>query len=298
MDNREQAKMSRNSGLANFLSGNAAVYAADTAFTNLNKLFNTDNGIANASAVLAGVNNSGFSADKLVAKNDMGAFAATLCGNAQVQLDSLGQLSVSMSLNDAETYYTSVSDADAAAHAQSAHDIMNANLAAITDDYVTAGDLKQLQSFIDTFSNMQGSSEEVHAVSPTLTSAFKSNLKTVDKDVKNLLKLGKKYKTTNIAFYNGLNKVAQIPVINIHHTTLDITAADKVSGLPVVNAAITVSNTKKTASTDAKGFCEIEILGAGNPSLNIAATGYAAYTSLIHIVAGKENSYTILLDKL
>jgi hypothetical protein len=296
MNNREQAKLSRDAGLATFLNANAAEYASDNAFIVIAAKYAADYTILTATVPAAGADNSGFNEEKLNNKGLASANAAMLSASAQVQLDSLGMFSVANALHDAESYYFNASDADCAGRLQGAHDTMNDNLPTLSPDYVTNADLSAFQTLINNFTQAQGTSESVHATAPALTIKFRSALKVVDKDVVSILKLGKKYKTTNVDFYNALIKQCKMPAVSIHHTTLHITVQDP-TGAPVSGATITVSNTKKTTTTDASGFGEIDDLHDGNPTLNITATGYQSYSSLIHITAGKENDYTIQLQK-
>jgi hypothetical protein len=205
--------------------------------------------------------------------------------------------SVSEGLHDAENYYFNVSDAECAGRLQGAHDLMNTNLPTLSPDYVTSTDLSAFQTLINNFTTAQGTSESVHAISPAFTAQFKSALKVVDKDVVSILKLGKKFRLSNPNFYTALAKQCKIPAVNIHHTTLHITVLDATTGAPVSGCTITVSNTKKTALTDTAGFGEINDLHDGNPTISITAVGYNTYSSLIHITSGRENNYTIQLQK-
>lgn len=297
MEDVEEAKMRRNSGLPPFLSDNAAVYAADNAFSAIAKKFDKDNGALLMAASYTGQDNRGFNQEKLAAKNAAGEAAATYCASAQVILESLGMFSISNALHDAESYFTHPADAEAASRLQTAYNILNANLATITPDYVSTEDLENLQALINTFMETGGSSQEVHALSPELTAQFKSALKIVDTDVKNILKLGKRYKLTNSTFYDSLVKICKMPAVIYRHTGVDFRLNDSVTGAPVAGALVVVSNSKTTGMTDATGFFSIPTIRDGSPSVTIEATGYATYTSLIHIVHGTENSFHILLTK-
>jgi hypothetical protein len=297
MNNVEQAKLSRDAGLATFLNDNAAEYATNNAFIAIATKYATDYGILTGTVPAAGADNSGFNEEKLDNKELASAEAATLSASAQVQLDSLGMFSVSGKLHDAENYYFNVSDAESAGRLQGAHDTMNDNLPTLSPDYVTSGDLSAFQTLIDNFTKAQGTSESVHAISPAFTAQFKSALKVVDKDVVSILKLGKKMKISNPNFYTALVKQCKLPAVNVHHTTLHITIQDKTTGAPVAGGTITVSNTKKIATADTAGFGEIDELHDGNPTLNITAPGYTTYSSLIHIASGRENDYTIQLQR-
>ncbi len=297
MNDREEAKMRRNSGLPGFFSDNAAAYAADNAFLAIVKKFNTDYGVALSYAGNTGLDNSGFSQEKLNAKNAAGLVAATLSGRAQVILESLGMFSVANGLHDSESYYTHVADLDASSRLQAVYSLLNANLLTITADYVTAEDLTNLQNLTNTFMQTGGSSQQVHAQSPVQTKKFKSALKVVDVDIKNMLKLGKTYKTTNVDFYNGLVAGCKMPAIIDHITSADITVNDSVTGAPIVGAKGSFSNSKNGMVSDANGFMQEDHMLDGNPTLTITATGYPVYTSLVHIVHGTDNSFHVLLTK-
>lgn len=280
-----------------FLSDNAPIYAADNAFKAITQKFTTDYAALFLSSAAASQSNSGFSLQKVAAKNAAAIAAATYSASAQVILETLGLFSLSNALHTAPTWYTHVSDAETASRLNAAYNILNTNLATITPDYLTAENLANLQNLINTFMQAGGTSREVHALSPQLTARFRSALKKVDTDVKNLKKLGKKYQLSNSDFYNELNKVCKIPPVNVRHTPLSCTITDSITGAPIAAATAAFSNSKSTATTSASGVLHLPSIGAGYPTITITAIGYPIHTSRIRILQGKDNSFTISLTK-
>lgn len=297
MNNLEQAKMTRNEGIATFLNTNAAAYTSDNAMKALVTRFLKNKKAVTDDAALMTADNSGFSQMKVDAKFDAADFAATLCGAAQVKLDELGKHDVSVLLHDAVSYYTAPADADAATRLQAAHDVIDANLAIITDDYVKAAELASLQTLIDTFNATTGTSQAVHSTTPAVTASFKSNIKLTDADAKDFVKLVRKYKSSNKNFYEGIIAVSKTPAVAVQHTSVDITITDAATNAPVAGAVATLSNSKKTAASIANGFAHFEQVGGGNVTLSITATGYKPFTMLVHINAGKDNSFAASLEK-
>jgi len=298
MNNLEQAKITRNEGMEVFLNQNSNIYKSDVAMNALVTKFATNKKAVTDIAALMGADNSGFSQNKADAKLDMGDFAATLSGTAQVKLDELGKHDVSMQLHDSISYYTKPADAEAAARAQAAHDVIVANLAALSPDYVKQEALDTLQKLINTFTGTQGVSQAVRTATPAVTAQFKSNIKLTDTNAKDFVKLGRKYKAINKPFFDALVAVCKTPAVAVQHTNIDVTVKDSVTNNPVAGAMATLSNSKKTAASINTGFLHFEEVSAGNATLSINAKGYNPFNMLIHINSGKDNSFDVALEKV
>jgi hypothetical protein len=68
MNNVEQAKLSRDAGLATFLVNNAAEYATNNAFKAIATKYATDYGILTGTVPAAGADNSGFNQENSITK--------------------------------------------------------------------------------------------------------------------------------------------------------------------------------------------------------------------------------------
>lgn len=299
MDNKDIAQLSCNEAVSKYLVSDLAkdIITGSPALTKETLLFETNRKAATESAAAAGIDNAGFSQEKFDAKFAMSFTAASLCASAQVKLNSLSKQSLSVQLHDAETYYMGASDPEAATFAQAAYDLMNLNQTIITDDYVTVAELLAFKTQITTFSTTKGSTEEVHKVSPVLTKKFKTDVTVVKENIKNLIKLSKKYKYSNPDYHAALLKVAR-PDINVHHTTIELNVQESISDTPIEGAEATLSNSKKTGVSDINGSIEISEIYSGNATLTVIAVGYYKYTAIIHIESGRTNTFTIKLVKL
>jgi hypothetical protein len=268
MNNLEQAKITRNEGMETFLNQNSNTFKSDVAMSALvTKFINNKKNVTDI-AKLMGADNSGFSQNKVDAKFDMGDFASVLCGTAQVKLDELGKHDASVQLHDAITYYTSPADAEAAARAQAAHDVMIANLADLSPDYVKQDELDSLQTLITTFTGTQGTSQAVRSATPAVTAQFKSNIKQTDNDAQNLVKLARKYKATNKSFFDALVAVCKTPAVAVHHTNVDVVVKNNATNTAIVGAIATLSNSKKTATSIDTGFLHFEQVSGGQCHTN------------------------------
>jgi len=295
MNQREIAKTKMYNAFDTFLTNKASVYAAYIAFNKDRTNYSKQLVIVNNLATALSVDNKGYSQQKLEAKMAMADKAAALCGFAQVGLSKLGKKLEISQLHISSTDYSHLPDTESKALAQSVHDVMAAVQAVLTPDYLTATDLSDLQILINTFSTTQGNSTSVNQGTPEQRKNFKAAVIAIDNIIDDIRLLARKYQTTNSDFYNQLIAQSDIPVINIHHTTLSVTVKRKSDNSPIANATALVSNSKKTGTSDANGFITIEQVANGNPTLTIKAAGMSDYTSLVHIIGGQDNHFDILM---
>lgn len=290
----DKAQLAANEGLKKYIASDEfiAVTTNNTAVIAKSVLFTTNSNKAVASAAAAYISNAGFSQDKLDAKETLAFTVSYMAGNAQVKLDELNLQSLSMQLHDSETYYSHAADAECASRAQAACTLMTSKQSIITDEYVKLTELTALQAFIVSFLSLQGTSEEMHTVSPQLTKQFKDDIKLTKKIAKDLIKLSKRYKNSDSAYYNSLVDLAK-PKIPVHHTDVEIYVYNLATGEPVNLAEASLSNTKKTDTSTSDGMLSIDEIRAGNPMLSIKAPDYNPYLGMIHIVSGTTNSFRI-----
>jgi len=299
MTSPDKAQLAANEGFKKYLTSDEfiAVTTGNAAITAKAALFNTNSSNAVASAAAAYISNAGFSQEKLTAKELLSFTVSYLSGNAQVKLDEIGKNSISKQLHDAETWYSQAADAECAASSQSACDVMTLNQALITDDYVKLSELTALQTLINNFLSIQGTSEEVHTVSPQLTKKFKADLKLTKQNAKDIIKLSKRYKKSNESYYNSLVDLAK-PKIAVQHTNVEIFVHNAITGLGINHAEASFSNSKKTGTSTEDGMISVEEIMHGNPMLSVKATGFQPYLGMIHIASGKDNNFTIPLIPL
>ncbi len=296
MNIHDNAQMSANEATHQYLITDAvkAILLTDKAASDMVVKFEINRVAAINSGAAAGINNSGFSQDKLDAKTEMSFMAACLAGTAQVKLDELGKNSLSRQMHDAESYYMHSADSEASTEAQALHDLLFTNLALLTPDYVSAPQLVSFQAVISSYMTTQGSSEAVHKISPELTQAFNNDLSASKKNGTDLKKLIKKYKKTNKTFYKSMVDVMRLK-ITVHHTDVDLMVIDKVTGHPVSGAIATFSDSSKTGISMEDGNLHVEEIAHGDKTMTVKSEKYLDYVAPINIVSGKTNSFKIEL---
>ena len=296
MTNREQAKMTMYAGVDTFLTDNAAVYAANVAFTTEKAKFDNAYIQVKNMAAKTGTDNSGFSIAKEQAKAEMAKKAATLSGFAKVRFIDLNEPDLAGQLNVSDTDYTTPADSESVTRAQSARDLLGANLPDLIPDYVSPLDLTALGTLITDFQNAQGASDAAHQTEPQDTSAFKDALAPMDDSIDNLLLLGRFYQDTQAEFYNELLLVTQLPPINVHHTNVNVTVTASEDGHAIANATGTLSNSDKTGTSNLSGLMTIEEVLAGDAVLTVNATGRKQVQTPLHIDRGKDNDLGVVME--
>jgi len=141
MNNKEQAKLKMLGGLCTYLADNATIYENDIPFQTIAAKVIADTDTAIAASTAAEANNTGFSADKVAAKDAASLLGAQLCARSQVILDILGNKTLSQALNGSFTFYYGASDALCASRLMSVYDVMDTNQALITTQYLTGAQL-------------------------------------------------------------------------------------------------------------------------------------------------------------
>jgi len=297
MNNLLNLKLTRNDTVYEFMEKNDASYLGKKAILNAYGIFKNDRLAAKESAVAAGIDNSGFSEEKLIAKKDMCFFGTCLVSSAHVILNATGNSAISNQMEESESYYLRAADSESAVLLQGVHALINKNLALITVDYVTPAELLELQAYIDTFTSIKGSSESVHKVSPLLTNRSNSDIKKSTEDINDLRRLIRKLKRTDSEFYNGFNAVAKTDSVAVHHTNLNLELLDE-AGLPAAGVTAILSNTKKTGMSDAMGKIPINEVHNGKANITLASPDFKPYSTEINILVGKTNVMKISLERI
>ena len=295
MNHREEAKVTRDNGLCTFLDDNALVYADDVAFEAIATKTIADYALTKAAATADTANNKGYSVDKVISKDKVSILACQLCASSQVRLDMLGNNTLSKSLNSTVTFYSKASDSKAASRLQNVHDVMSKNLELITTDYLTAADLLTLQTEIDDYTGLSGTTTSVNANSPVITKQLAAAIKTGSVDVSNIKKLARKYLTTNPTFYNGLLKVCKIPPITVRHTTVIINVTDAGTAAPLDKVKGTLSKTKELVTSNPAGIIIYSNVSAGLAISTYALPGFITGVQNVKIARGTTNSFAFAL---
>ena len=296
MTNREQAQRTMFAALDKELTDDSASYTSNPDYVDEVDTFRDAYTANTKAATAAHADNSGFSKEKLDEKIVLSNLASNLSGKAYVKLINKGKPSIAEQLNTEPTDYRQVADSQCAILAQAAHDLMNANLADLSPSTITAPMLVSLQKEIDKFTNLQGTSETVHEVSPALTKLFKDSFKPVMVTVTHLKLLTRDYQTTDLPFYQRLMASTIIPTVNVHHTYVEVHAVSKTTGKPLEGLIFTLSNTKKTAVTDENGIATFEEVKGGKALMGNDLAGKVRCHQNIVIKSGRLNHYEVIID--
>lgn len=299
MKTEESAQMSANEATHQYLLTDAvkAILLSDEAVSDEVASFETNRLATLKSSAAAGIDNSGFSQEKLDAKLEMSFTASCLAGTAQVKLDALGKNAISKQIHSGETYYSNAPDAEASTEAQALHNVLFTNLLILTPKYVSDTQLVSFQLLITKFMTTQGSSDAIHKISPELTQTFKNDLDACKKNTTNIKKLIKKYKKTNNVFYKSMIDVMR-PKITVHHTDVDLLVIDESTGLPVKDAVATFSDSTKTGTSKDDGSLLVEEIFHGEKTMTILSVDHLPSITLVNIVSGKTNSFKIALTPI
>ncbi len=295
MTSIEVAKITTFSGLDTFLTENSGIFQNNIAFNTERTDFTTGFMQVKTLATALSVDSTAYSAQKLQAKRDMAILAASLAGFAQVVLYKSGKKLEGSQLHVSITDYLQASDPEAKALAQSNHDLLNASIADLTPDYVTAADLTDLQAKIDTFNNIHGASTTVHQGTTELRRNFKNAIQYLDTKIVILRMLGRRFMDSNPDFYNQLLKQSTFVSVHVHHTTLSITIKSKADNSIIPNATAMLSNSTKTGISDATGLITFNKIRRGAAILTVKANGFEDYSCNIHIVNGHDNPLDLLI---
>jgi len=128
MTNREQALTTMFTGLKTQLEQEANVYQENEDFKDEVKTFESAFEYNKKCGIEAHVSNSGFSLDKLAAKEKLSDMASNLSGKAYYKFRKLGKLNLAEQLHTEPAEYLRASDSNCASLAQGAIDLMRANL--------------------------------------------------------------------------------------------------------------------------------------------------------------------------
>ena len=295
MNNKEDARMKRDNSLCTFLGNNAAVYAGDDAFEDIVAKTTSDYALTVIAAAAAAADNTGYSLEKVNAKNIASLLASELCGSSQVKLDLLDNIVVSKSLNSTVTFYSKSTDVLCASRLQNAHDVMETNIAVITSSYLTAVQLTNFQTKITTFTGLSGTTTSVNTTSPVKTKALSTAIKTGSVNVLNIKKLSKKYQVTNPTFYDGLEKVCKIPPITVRHTPVIINITSAATGAPLAKVNGTLSKTKELGTSTAAGVINYRNVSGGAAIATFSLDGYLTGVQKLRIKRGKTNTFAFAL---
>ena len=297
MTNEQQADINMFNSLKAALASFSDIYDDDEAFKAAVTKFLAAHSANATAAANAHPDNSGYSKVKKTAKTKLSKTVANLCGRAFVTLKDQDEIEISDQMLVNPSNYSKESDSECARLAQAMHDIMGTYIGLLTG-YVTAAKLTALQAEIDEFNGLQGTSEMVHEVSPMLTQKFVESFIPVKSRVEDIKLLLRDYETTNDEFFTAITAAMVVPAVAIRHTYVAITAIGKDSGRMLENIVFTLTEAKKSATTDWEGKALIEEVKSGKDVLTGVFNDKVVYTSHIVIVKAMTNNFHLKIDAM
>ena len=299
MTQLEIAQLAMHGALDTFLDDNSAVYAADTAFSDAVTEFKAKLAAENGYGPILSTDNKPYSAEKEALKNKLADLAADLCGLAYVGLKKAGKTTEANQLAVNPSDYSHLPDAEAGDFARANYNLIKLQLAILSPDYIVNADITDFDNAINNFIDAKGTADSVNKSTPAQRAAFKAAIADTNTTIDDLKLLARKYKTTNALFYSQLISEATVINVNVHHTSLNATITNSADNSPITGATATLSNSKKTGTTDMSGTLTIDEIGSGEKIvLTVKAAGYHDNVQQITILRGKANHFNIPLIKL
>ena len=296
MKNEQQAEMTMFASVNAELAEDASIYSGNAPFVAAKEVFMTANEKNLAAAAAAYPDNTGYSTVKNELKTKLAKMASNLSGKAFVALKIKNKPEIAELLSIYPNDYLSLSDSACGALAQSAYNIMNANIGDL-DGYVKDEDLDALKTLTEQFLNAQGSSELQHEISPELTAAFYESFKPVKEAISTLKLLVRDYESTNIDFYNRFMASTIVPAAAIRHTYVDVHAVWKNSGEAAEGVLFRLSNSTKTAVSDWEGNARLVEVQAGKATLTGELASKVKYLAHIVIDRGTTNKFEAEIEE-
>ena len=103
--------------------------------------------------------------------------------------------------------------------------------------------------------------------------------------------------SANKGIYEGLLAVSNLPAVNIHHTTVNITPRAKENSSIINNGTAGLSNTEKQGIRDFDGVIHFDRVRNGTGViLTVNAPGRKQVQMQIGILAGKDNSFDVMME--
>ena len=295
MTGPQQADQTMFASVDYVLTNEAAVYEDDVKLKAEVEAFKAAYAHNLATGAAAHPDNSGFSQEKLTAKIELGDFAAMLAGESYVTLKNMGKISIAEKFSVYPTNYTSLADSACGTLAQTNYNLISDNADDLIPDTITNAMLAALLTKKNTFTELQGTSEAEHEVSPQLTEDFKNSFGPVKEKIENLKFRARKYETINYGFWERFMASTDIPTVHVRHTYLEIVAINKATSAPIEGIVFTLTKGNKSATTDYIGKAVIAKIRSGEDVLTGVLGDKTVYTGHIVIERSKINSLKLVI---
>jgi hypothetical protein len=294
MTNEENAEMTSHLATFEFFKRNEVIVNQNGAFKDAVAEFITNYEAEKEYGAILATDNTNLSKEKSALKAKMIEHIVELTGYAFVALNKAGKTQDAEQLDINPTDYA-IADIDAYDLAKANLQLLKDQTAIITPNYVTVDDLKDLEADIEAFIEAKGDTQDILKTTPAQRAAFKDALAKTKESVDDIRILGKKFEKTNNLFYDELMRVTTVVLTNVAHTSLSMSIIGK-DGKPVAGATASLSNSKKTATSDAKGYLKIDEIRNGKTTITITSPTHKEYMQEVRIVRGKENHVEVVME--
>ena len=296
MTHREIAEMRRNLGLDSFFAvpDNHTIVISNLAFETEVNTLSGKHVITLDKASRTGIDNTGFSAEKVAEKLLLADEASMYSGFASVRWDKehLNKPTLMAQCHAHESDFLGITDTECYTRAQATHDLLSNNIGDL-GGIVTAINLTHLQGTIDTFHADSGTTDATNQASPADTKAFKTALRNENKSVPSILLMVRVFKATNLDFYNRVVALCEVPAVEIIHNDVIVEVLKTENNEPVTDSHMTLSNTKKTDDADIHGMLEIDEVRNGKAIMTITQKDRLDVVQEINIQAKHVNHFVV-----
>jgi len=289
MTGKESSKIKMYGGFEDFLEGQEAIRSSFKPLQVWYLRLVANNEHINSLAKTLTQDLVTYSAGKNNQKLVMAEISAALAGVAYVALVEKNMPNEAAQLHLSVNEYMKLSDTEAKILAKANYDQIEKHMAHIGTDFITAEELDFLKTMISGFDDSHSTSTAVQQDSPLQTKAFKSAIRVQDGVVEEIKLLARKLKTSKPDFYEKLLVASTVQAVAVHHTSLSINVKDKVSGKPIANVTLSLSNSKKTGTSDEAGHISIDQVLSGTVTISLKAAAYADQSLQVGIVKRVDN---------
>lgn len=224
-------------------------------------------------------NNKGVTQTKAETKNELANAVVAVSNAMQAYALSIGNqtLFAQMSTCHSKIYYAKNENAISAAELV-LDKAKSFPIVTLQPFGISAPVLDALSAVIDSFKAVAPSTRNVVTMKTVLTNNLKQLVKEGNVIMrKELLKMGRQFKTTHPNFYEGM--VANAKVINKNiHAKIRLTVKDAITQAPLTGVLIEITGTALQGITDMQGKCTITNVGEGSHDVVLRKTNYDVYT--------------------
>jgi len=289
---RQSQEFNRFQKLLGFFTSNSTIIATFTPFqvevTKYMMNFQSLNALVPDKDVVT----TGITSGKDMLKQKIADALALVCKKTKsyAMLNNLPQLAATA--NSRADKIVRMKDSDILGFATSIQTAITAVLAdpAFAPYNITAAMLTAIVRDSTTFNGMIGRAESTASTGTIANTSINNLIKTMHVNISHCDLLIGEFESNNTAFVQGYHINSSLDTTGIHHSGIEGIITAKATGLPLVNASITVNaidKIEKTAATDLNGAYNIDRISTGDYVISVSAPGFTTQTVAHHIVRGK-----------